>query len=71
MTKHKIADYHIDKINFDLVISKRLSKTAKVETKEHITINSSDLSDETLSAVFKDIDKRLEFKAWTDLPGTY
>ena len=62
MTKHKIADYHIDKINFDLVISKRLSKTARVETEEHITINSSDLSDETLSAIFKDIDKKLGYK---------
>ena len=58
----KIADYHIDKINFDLVISKRLSKTARVETEEHITINSNDLSDETLSAIFKDIDKKLGYK---------
>ena len=58
----KIADYHIDKINFDLVISKRLSKTARVETEEHITINSSDLSDETLSCIFKDIDKKLGYK---------
>ena len=63
MTIPKVTDYHIDKINFDLVISKRLSKTARVETEEHITINSSNLSDETLSAIYKDIDKILEFKA--------
>jgi hypothetical protein len=52
----KIADYHIDKI--------RLHVITELTNGEYmdVTINSSDLSDETLAALFKDIDKRLEFK---------
>ena len=53
----KIADYHIDMIRFYVITE--LTNGENVE----VTINSSDLSDETLSAIYKDIDKRLEFKA--------
>lgn len=58
----KIADYHIDKI--------RLHVITELTNGEYmdVTINSSDLSDETLAALFKDIDKRLKFQAASSKP---
>ena len=57
MTIPKVTDYHIDMIRFNVI-----TKLTNGENLE-VTINSSDLSDETLSAIYKDIDKILEFKA--------
>jgi hypothetical protein len=52
----KIVDYHIDMIRFNVI-----TKLTNGENAE-ITINSSDLSNETLSAIYKDIDKKLGYK---------
>jgi hypothetical protein len=52
----KIIDYHIDMIRFNVI-----TKLINGENAE-ITINCSDLSDETLSAIYKDIDKKLGYK---------
>ena len=57
MTIPKVTDYHIDMIRFNVI-----TKLTNGENLE-VTINSSDLSNETLSAIYKDIDKILEFKA--------
>ena len=57
MTIPKVTDYHIDMIRFNVITE--LTNGENLE----VTINSSDLSDETLSAIYKDIDKILEFKA--------
>ena len=57
MTIPKVTDYHIDMIRFNVI-----TKLTNGENLE-VTINSSDLSDETLSTIYKDIDKILEFKA--------
>ena len=57
MTIPKVTDYHIDMIRFNVIAE--LTNGENLE----VTINSSDLSDETLSAIYKDIDKILEFKA--------
>ena len=57
MTIPKVTDYHIDKIRLDVITELNNGENMNV------TINSSDLSDETLSAIYKDIDKILEFKA--------
>ena len=55
---NKIVDYHIDMIRFNVITKLTNGENAEV------TINSSDLSDETLSAIYKDIDKKLEYKQW-------
>ena len=52
----KISDYSIYKIRLDVITE--LTNGENV----NVTINSSDLSDETLSAIYKDLDKILEFK---------
>jgi len=54
----KIADYSIYKIRLDVITE--LTNGENV----NVTINSSDLSDETLSCIYKDLDKILEFKEW-------
>jgi len=54
----KITDYSIYKIRLDVITE--LTNGENV----NVTINSSDLSDETLSAIYKDLDKILEFKEW-------
>jgi|APFre7841882654_1041346.scaffolds.fasta_scaffold158151_2 hypothetical protein len=51
----KTNDYYIDKICFKVV-------TQQEDKEQFITINSNDLSDQTLSFIFKDIDKKLEYK---------
>ena len=56
MTIPKVTDYHIDKIRLDVITELNNGENMNV------TINSSDLSDETLSAIFKDIDKKLGYK---------
>ena len=53
----KIVDYSIYKIRLDVITELNNGENMNV------TINSSDLSDETLASLYKDIDKRLEFKA--------
>ena len=52
---NKTNDYYIDKICFKVV-------TQQEDKEQFITINSNDLSDQTLSFIFKDIDKKLEYK---------
>ena len=52
----KITDYSIYKIRLDVITELNNGENMNV------TINSSDLSDETLSAIFKDIDKKLGYK---------
>jgi len=51
----KTNDYYIDKICFKVV-------TQQDDKEQYITVNSNDLSDQTLSFIFKDIDKKLEYK---------
>ena len=51
----KTNDYYIDKICFKVV-------TQQDDKEQFITVNSNDLSDHTLSFIFKDIDKKLEYK---------
>jgi len=53
----KIVDYSIYKIRLDVITELNNGENMNV------TIDSSDLSDETLAALYKDIDKTLEFKA--------
>jgi len=57
MTIPKIVDYSIYKIRLDVITELTNGENMNV------TIDSSDLSDETLASLYKDIDKRLEFKA--------
>jgi len=52
----KIADYSIYKIRLDVITELTNGENMNV------TINSSDLYDETLSCIYKDLDKILEFK---------